>query len=279
MTSTGEQERAMGYVRVSSARQVDEGNSIDSQIASIQQYARDRGINLLSRDIVIDDGVSGGIPLWDRTGGKRLLKKVESGRFEHLIVINLDRLFRIVSDAIHTVDDLHEEGIGLHVINFSGQSLDSRTPMGRFFLTIVASFSELERGLISERTREGMTYLRDNHMRFTRSMYGWDVMPDGTIRPNWKEQNHIDYMVWMMKNGMSAHAMAKVNNDKGKRGKNGGKWAAGTVLSVTRNEYHRERTKFPQPKSWGSRPWHRRKRGDKKVATKVAREEWDKEDL
>ena len=279
MTSTGEQERAMGYVRVSSARQVDEGNSIDSQIASIQQYARDRGINLLSRDIVIDDGVSGGIPLWDRAGGKRLLKKVESGRFEHLIVINLDRLFRIVSDAIHTVDDLHEEGIGLHVINFSGQSLDSRTPMGRFFLTIVASFSELERGLISERTREGMAYLKDNHMRFTRSMYGWDVMPDGTIRPNWKEQNHIDYMVWMRKNGMSAHAIAKANNEKGKRGKNGGKWAAGTVLSVTRNEYHRERTKFPRPKSWGNRPWHRTKRGDKKVATKVAREEWSKDDL
>ena len=68
MTSTGEQERARGYVRVSSARQVDEGNSIDSQTASIQQYARDRGINLLSRDIVIDDGVSGGIPLWDRSG-------------------------------------------------------------------------------------------------------------------------------------------------------------------------------------------------------------------
>ena len=204
---------------------------------------------------------------------------MESGKFEHLIVINLDRLFRIVSDAIHTVDDLHEEGIGLHVINFSGQSLDSRTPMGRFFLTIVASFSELERGLISERTREGMAYLRDNHMRFTRSMYGWDVMPDGTIRPNWKEQNHIDYMVWMMKNGLSAHAMAKANNEKGKRGKDGGKWAAGTVLSVTGNEYHRERTKFPQPKSWGSRPWHRTKRGNKKVATKVAREEWSKEDV
>ena len=196
-----EEERALGYVRVSSARQVDEGNSIDSQIASIQQYARDRRFDLLSRDIVIDDGVSGGIPLWDRTGGKRLLKKVESGKFEHLIVINLDRLFRIVSDAIHTVDDLHEEGIGLHVINFSGQSLDSRTPMGRFFLTIVASFSELERGLISERTREGMAYLKDNHMRFTRSLYGWDVRPDGKLKPNWKEQNNIDYMVWMMKNG------------------------------------------------------------------------------
>ena len=66
----------MGYVRVSSARQVDEGNSIDSQFASIQQYARDRGISLLSRDIVIDDGVSGGIPLWDRTGGKMLLQVI-----------------------------------------------------------------------------------------------------------------------------------------------------------------------------------------------------------
>ena len=182
-------------------------------------------------------------------------------------------------DAIHTVDELHDEGIGLHVINLGGQSMDTSTSMGRFFFQIVASFSELERGLISERTREGMAFLKDNHMRFTRSMYGWDVREDGGIKPNWKEQNHIDYMAWMMKDGMSAHSIARANNEKGKLGKNGGKWSSETVLSVTRNEYHRERVKFDAAKSWGTRVWQRRRRGDEKVEAKVVTEVWDKGDI
>jgi len=279
MTGVSANNRAIAYVRVSSARQVDEGNSIASQTASIRQYAKGRGLRLLSRDIVIDEGVSGGIPLWDRPGGRLLMKRVESGKFGHLIAMKLDRLFRITSDAIHTVDELHDEGIGLHVINLGGQSMDTSTSMGRFFFQIVASFAELERGLISERTREGMAYLKDNHMRFTRSMYGWDVREDGGIKPNWKEQNHIDYMVWMMKDGMSAHSIARANNEKGKLGKNGGKWSSETVLSVTRNEYHRERVKFDAPKSWGTRVWQRRRRGDEKVEAKVVTDVWDKGDL
>ena len=279
MTGVSANNRAIAYVRVSSARQVDEGNSIASQTASIKQYAKGRGLRLLSRDIVIDEGVSGGIPLWDRPGGRLLMKRVESGKFGHLIAMKLDRLFRITSDAIHTVDELHDEGIGLHVINLGRQSMDTSTSMGRFFFQIVASFSELERGRISERTREGMAFLKDNHMRFTRSMYGWDVREDGVIKPNWKEQNHIDYMAWMMKDGMSAHSIARANNEKGKLGKNGGKWSSETVLSVTRNEYHRERVKFDAPKSWGTRVWQRRRRGDEKVEAKVVTEVWDKGDI
>ena len=283
MSSGGASNRAIAYVRVSSARQVDEGNSMANQSAAIQQYAKGRGLKLLSRDIVHDEGVSGGIPLWERAGGRLVLRRVDSGKFGHLIAMKMDRLFRITSDAIHTVDELHDVGIGLHIISLSGQSLDTSTSMGRFFFQIVASFSELERGLISERTREGMAYLKDNHLRFTRSMYGWDVKADGSIKPNWKEQNNIDYMVWMMKNGMSAHAMARANNEKGKTGKNGGKWSAETVLSVTRNEYHEERFKFDAPKWWGSKSWHRkngkRPQRDEKIVVKPVTEVWDKGDL
>ena len=52
-------DRAVGYVRVSTLRQAEEGNSIASQTLSLQRYARNRGLRLRSKDIVIDDGVSG----------------------------------------------------------------------------------------------------------------------------------------------------------------------------------------------------------------------------
>ena len=71
--------RAVGYVRVSTLRQVEEGNSIASQTLSLQRYARNRGLRLRSKDIVIDDGVSGVKPLWERD--ERVVAKVPAGKW------------------------------------------------------------------------------------------------------------------------------------------------------------------------------------------------------
>ena len=83
--------RAIAYVRVSTSRQADDGNSISSQVTRIREYAKLRRLKLLSRDVIIDDGVSGGIPLWERDGGGLLLDRIESGKYKHGAVI--DRFF------------------------------------------------------------------------------------------------------------------------------------------------------------------------------------------
>ena len=142
----------MGYIRVSTVRQVEEGNSIASQMEAITNYAKSRGLKLLSRHVVIDDGSSGGTPIWERKKAKRLLKMVESGDFQHLIVTKLDRMFRLTSDAIMTIDELKEEGIALHIIDMGGQSLDTSSAMGQFIMRFVASVAELE---LIDRTKEG----------------------------------------------------------------------------------------------------------------------------
>jgi DNA invertase Pin-like site-specific DNA recombinase len=278
--------RAIAYVRVSTSRQADDGNSISTQVTKIRAYAKMRGLKLLSRDIVIDDGVSGGIPLWDRHGGGLLLDRLESGKYQHIIAVKLDRLFRLVSDTLETIDYLHSEDIGVHIIDLKGQALDTSSSMGRFFITMMAALAEVERGRISERTQEGMAYLKDNHLQFTRVIYGWNAKADGSIVPNWKEQELIDYMWWQMaKNGMSATSVARSMNKKGHTGKLGGKWTASNVLRAVRNDYHKERTSFGYPKGWGSKPWHRgrtrSKNGqrDERIDKPPPVEVWDKGDL
>ena len=64
--------RALAYVRVSSQRQVDEGVSIEAQIKRIKEYARYKGLTLEEKDILIEKGVSGGIPIWERPVGRNL---------------------------------------------------------------------------------------------------------------------------------------------------------------------------------------------------------------
>lgn len=255
-------DRAVGYVRVSTLRQVEEGNSISSQTLSLQRYARNRGLKLRSRDIVIDDGVSGVKPIWERNGGGRLLEMLESGKYQHLIVAKIDRLSRTTSDSILSIQDISKMGIGFHVINLSGQSLDTTSAVGKMLITFVAGVAQMERDQVSERTLEAMQYLRDTGRKFTRAVYGWDVNDKGKLVPNWTEQGRIDFMRWQMEyNDVSATKVAHMVNKRGWKGKLGGDWYAETVLRVTENDYHDRRKKFTRrPKWWGKKPWHRKPR-------------------
>ena len=251
--------KAIAYIRVSSQRQVDEGLSIDAQEDRIREYARFKGLDLDDADILIERGVSGGIPLWERPVGRNLKQKLMRGGFGHVITMKLDRMFRLVSDTLETVDELSDAGIALHIVDLHGEAVDTSSPMGRFFLTIMAALAEMERGLISERTQMGMSQLKATHRKFTQSIYGWDVDKTGALIPNWYEQNIIDYMYWQMKvNGMSATAVARSLNTQGVKGKRGGKWQSGGVSRTVENEFHEERLKFPHPSNWGVKVWHRK---------------------
>jgi len=165
-----------------------------------------------------------------------------------------------------------------------GQSLDTTTPMGRFIISFAASASELERGLITERTREAMQYLRKRGMKFTRSLYGWDVNSKGKLIPNWEEQGRIDFMCWQIqRNEVSATKVAKMMNKRNWEGKLGGSWASQTVINVTQNKFHINRRKFKMPTWYGDKTWHRkipeRNQRDEKVNMPKPTKMWTKNDI
>jgi len=250
--------KAIAYIRVSSQRQADIGVSIAAQMRRIKEYAKFKGLSLDEIDILIEKGVSGGIPIWDRPVGRKLKQKLMTGEYSHLITMKLDRMFRLVSDMLATVDELKDANISFHIVDMNGEAVDTSTPMGRFFLTMMGAMAEMERGLISERTQMGMNQLKADHKKFTHSIFGWDVDPNGMLVPNWLEQSHIDYMVWQIDiNGMSAASVARSLNRQGITGKRGGQWQGNAVTRVISNKFHLERKKFPLPGNWGSKVWHR----------------------
>ena len=68
--------KAVAYIRVSSQRQADEGVSLAAQKRRILDYAKFKDIPLSEDDIFIEEGVSGGIPLWDRPKGRAMKRKI-----------------------------------------------------------------------------------------------------------------------------------------------------------------------------------------------------------
>ncbi len=67
----------------------------------------------------------------------------------------LDRLGRTARELVPFLDELDGQGVRLVSIR-DGGALDSSTPAGRMFRTLLVAFSEYEREIISERTRAGI---------------------------------------------------------------------------------------------------------------------------
>lgn len=145
----------IGYIRVSTAEQTDSGAGLDAQRAAIGAAVEARGWRLVR--IEEDAGVSGGTPWGERPALKRALIGVGNGDAQGLMVAKLDRLTRRVADIAEILELSQSRKWKLIALDFG---LDTSTPAGEMMANILASFSQYERRLIGQRTREGMAALR-----------------------------------------------------------------------------------------------------------------------
>lgn len=148
--------KAVGYARVSTEEQKRVGISLDAQAERIKAYCQYHNLGLV--ELLSEGGVSAAKPLGSRPLGVRLLRMVGEDDVGHVVSVKLDRLFRNALDCLQVVDDWMHEGVALHLVDFGGEAMNTNTPMGRFFLQNAASFAELERNMISSRTREAIQY-------------------------------------------------------------------------------------------------------------------------
>jgi DNA invertase Pin-like site-specific DNA recombinase len=68
-------------------------------------------------------------------------------------VWKLDRLGRSLRDLITMLDDLKRRGVKFRTLT---EAIDTETPTGRAMSQMIGVLAELERSLISERTRAGV---------------------------------------------------------------------------------------------------------------------------
>jgi DNA invertase Pin-like site-specific DNA recombinase len=129
---------------VSTARQV-EGDSLEVQRRQIEGYALMHGLEIDA--LVVEEGVSGSVPVGERPKGGPLFAALRKG--DAVVSPKLDRLFRSALDALTVVEDLRRRGVSLHLLDLGGDI--SSNGLSKLFLTIAAAFSEAERDRIRER--------------------------------------------------------------------------------------------------------------------------------
>lgn len=127
----------IGYARVSTDEQ-----ELRLQVDALRRYG-------IPEDRIFTEKVSG--KSLNNRLLKKLLKHLREG--DRIVVWKLDRLGRSVKDMVHTVERIERAGADLVSLT---EGVDTSSAMGRFFFHVIAAIAELERGMISERTRAGM---------------------------------------------------------------------------------------------------------------------------
>lgn len=226
---------AIGYIRVSTGDQADHGVSLDAQRESLTHYALLHKLNLV--EIVVENAISGSVPLADRPGGRRLLELIGKKQARQIVAIKLDRLFRDAADALAQTGIWDRAGVTLHLIDVGGQAINTSSAMGRMFLTMMAGFAELERNLIAERTAAALAHKKAKRQAYAPTPLGFRRDGDQLI-PDADEQATVRRILDLRGTGMSYDRIAKQLNTDGVTGKAGGKFYASTISKIVGNDLH-----------------------------------------
>jgi site-specific DNA recombinase len=136
--------RAIGYARVSTDEQSQQGVSLSHQAEKIKAYCMAKDWELIR--VVRDEGYSG--KDLTRPGIQEIIKGCRKKEFDVVVTLKLDRLTRSVKDLGYLVEDVFNK----HCVAFSSlqDNFDTSTANGRMVMNILATLAQWERDIISD---------------------------------------------------------------------------------------------------------------------------------
>ena len=138
------------YVRVSTTQQIDR-DSLRTQEERLRQYCKAQGFEVYKNKPYKDEGISAKDT--KRPAFEELMKDIEAGRINVVIVTRLDRVTRSLKDLIALMESLQQYNVKLVSLT---ESIDTTGPMGRFIINLLGSIAQLEREIDSERVSADM---------------------------------------------------------------------------------------------------------------------------
>jgi DNA invertase Pin-like site-specific DNA recombinase len=165
--------QAVLYARFSPRPNPEECDSVEKQLERCRAYCAGHGYTVVAEHH--DKDLSGGRA--DNRPGLQEAIGTACRRKAILVVYSLSRLARCTKDAIDLAERLSSAGADLAVIQ---ESVNTRSPMGRFIFTLFSALAQLEREQIAERTSSAMLRHQAKGRRMTRAdrcPYGWHPDP------------------------------------------------------------------------------------------------------
>lgn len=217
--------KAIGYIRVSTTGQAEDGISLEAQGAKIRAWADLNGYDHV--DIFNEGGLTG-TKMDKRDALQSALKAISKG--DAFIVYSLSRLARSTKDTLEISDLLSKKGADLVSIS---EKIDTTTAAGKMVFRMLAVLSEFEADQISERTKCAMSHKKSKGERVGSIPYGFSLAEDGkTLVENPEEQEVIGLIREYHSAGMGFNAIARCLTKKGVQTRTGRDFQATQVMRI-----------------------------------------------
>ena len=132
------------YLRVSTDDQTTENQEIE-----LKKYCDREDYEIYQ--VYKDEGISGAKT--SRPSLDLMLQDMRQQKFQAIVVWKFDRLGRNTKHLLQVLEEMKNKQVRLIA---TSQNIDTSTPMGEFFFTILAGFSQMEREMIRDRIKLGL---------------------------------------------------------------------------------------------------------------------------
>jgi site-specific DNA recombinase len=216
------------YIRVSTERQVNEGDSLDEQENELRKYCDFRRFQI--NNVFIERGKSG--KNTNRPEYQKLIKDILDKKVNAVVVKRLDRLSRSLLDFEQLMKTMQENNVEFISIC---ESFDTTTAMGKAMLRIALVFAQLEREQTSERLSDVMEY------RASKGLFNGGHKPYGytnvnkELVPYKKEKEVVEIIFDKFIETKSTTATARILNEADLKNRDSKLWDKRTVQYILQN--------------------------------------------
>lgn len=142
--------RVACYARVSTA---DQSTGLESQLRVLKQYCESN--NIVNPEFFADEGISG--TKASRPALDRMMAAVENDEISAVVVYSFSRFARSTTHLLQALQVFKRKGV--HFISLT-EKIDTNSAVGLAIFSILAAISQLERDLIADRVRVGLSNVR-----------------------------------------------------------------------------------------------------------------------
>ncbi len=218
--------KAFGYCRVSTTRQRDKGESLETQAETIAAWCKTRGHTLVD---VFYDSASG------RTREERpsleASVKAASEAKGVLVVYDISRLARRLRDSLAILEDLAASGA--QIASVRQDWCDTTSPAGKFVFTVIGGIAEMFSAELGERVKAANERTVRNKGYRTQGQQPYGYRLENKVRVPVPEELAIvaQFRRWR-KQGATYEKVAALANEAGYRKRRGKPWDAASIFTI-----------------------------------------------
>lgn len=221
------------YIRVSTRYQVDK----DSLIVQRRELIAYAEMVLGITDYVVFEDPGYSAKNTDRPDYQRMMDRLRTGEFTHLLVWKIDRISRNLLDFASMYQELKDLGIAFVSKN---EQFDTSNAVGEAMLKIILVFAELERQMTSERVTAVMLSRANNgQWNGGRIPYGYSYNKEEKLFSLDPEENRIYNKICdTYEQYQSVLYVVRHLNDLGVRTRSGKEWTTTGVYKILTNPFY-----------------------------------------